>query len=101
MTSYIVLRRDGSSALTILGVVEASNPHTAMRQLGDTGGELTNHVAVPERNWTEALVGEERQEPKVVVREVEPHFPGQQTFEAAAVEDTDATALVGPPLAVA
>jgi len=94
MTSYIVLRRDGSSALTILGVVEASNPHTAMRQLGDTGGELTNHVAIPERNWTEALVGEERQEPKGVVREVEPTFPGQITLDDDAPDEQTAEAAL-------
>lgn len=81
MTTYIVCRRDGSTALTILGTVEASGPIQAMRKLGDTTGELTNHVAVPVRNWTEAMVGEERQEPKVVVREVEPTFPGQTTFD--------------------
>jgi len=91
MTTYIVCRRDGSTALTILGTTEASGPNQAMRALGNTHGELTNHVAVPLRNWTEALVGEERQEPRTVVREVEPTFPGQQTLpEAPAAEDEPA-----------
>lgn len=81
MTTYIVCRRDGSTALTILGTTEASGPLTAMRALGDTTGELTNHVAIPIRNWTEALVGEEKQEPKAVAREIEPVFPGQLALD--------------------
>lgn len=80
MTTYVVCRREGSVTLTILGTVEAHGPNQAMRKLGDTEGDLTNHVAVPLRNWTEALVGAERQEPRVVVREVEATFPGQTTI---------------------
>jgi len=89
MTTYIVCRRDGSTALTILGACEAHGPHQALRKLGDTHGELTNHVAIPARNWTEALVGEEKQEPKVVVREVEPNFPGQTAIALEPEEEPE------------
>jgi len=89
MTEYVVMRRDGSTALTLIGVVESNGPTAAIKALGDTSGELTQYVAVPKRNWTEASAGEFRPEPRPVVREVEPTFPtpGQTTIDEAIGQD--------------
>lgn len=98
MTEYIVMAQSSDGTLLeFKGTVEASSPAAACRALGDTGGDLRPYVAVPKRNWSQVMVGQEVQEPRVVAREVEPTFPdvvpGQTTIDEATTADTETAAL--------
>lgn len=95
MTTYIVLRRNGSTELTVLGEYIANGPDQAIRALAKN--EPGTYVAVPERNWTEKGGDVEAAEPRFVLNERTRHTLTIHRDQTA-LPDGDSAVSLGDPV---